>query len=115
MSSNSNKINLFKSSAFLNLASDCLAMQISKQANLILEKEAGPVVYGSIAELSWTIKQSPSDTKRAYLFQIESLVKEPCKHESTIINYTVNAPKFPITAKCLSCGALLKPNWEVVK
>ncbi len=115
MSSSSNKINLFKSSAFLNLASDCLAIEISKQANLILEKHIGPVVYGDAEGSVWQTNHLAVDTKRAFLFQIEPLAKEPCKHDSVSIVHAPGNPSIPITAKCITCGALLKPNWEVVK
>ena len=90
-----------------------LCSEAADRANQILDEHLAkcPVVYGYLdgATLSdvTEFKYEGADHK-AVLFNIEELMKEPCKHEPKWVGH-------PHLSDCKHCGIKLKATWEAAE
>lgn len=82
-------------------------------ANEKLEKALGQEVYQTIGQLNnnyWSCEQSREDKRKARLFVVQEIKKEPCTHKNVRSSDGINAEYF-----CYHCEKYLKPTgWEPV-
>jgi hypothetical protein len=70
------------------------------------------VVYGIKGTTGWDKIKNQVDTHKAYIVCIEPLEKKVCEHENIHLG---RKPDGKSSYLCADCGAILRPNWEVVE
>lgn len=100
--------------------SDTLKMLVdaanAKLDRILAELRAeATVVYGILdfeGEFIWDAVKRPTDTHRAWLFDIEPLAKEPCKHEPDETTGMFYGARNWVDLKCRHCGVRLRAEWR---